>query len=189
MLSIRENTSTLVIKNSKFIGVSFQVHSLEDINNCLLRIKEMYKDATHYCYAYILDGSIKCSDDGEPSGTAGMPILDVLKKNDLNHVLVIVVRYFGKVKLGAGGLVRAYSNCTSLCIKDNIITLRNAFYVNLIFGYENVKIVDNIIDGYKVLNKDYSEKIMYTAIIDEKCLDNLRSINGIDIDIKDNTFI
>ena len=109
MLSVKNNTNTIIIKNSRFICLLYQVNNIEEINKYLDEAKKTYKDATHYCYAYIIDNISKCSDDGEPSNTAGLPMLQVLKHNNLNNVLCIVIRYFGKILLGAGGLVRAYS--------------------------------------------------------------------------------
>ena len=80
--------------------------------------KKEYKDSTHICYAYIINSSEKCSDDGEPNGTAGLPILNILKKNNLTNVLAIVIRYFGGIKLGAGGLLRAYSDAANKAVSQ-----------------------------------------------------------------------
>ena len=99
------------------------VDNIEDINNILNNIKNEYKDATHYCYAYIIDNTKRFNDDGEPGGTAGMPILNVIEQNNLNHVLIVVVRYFGGIKLGAGGLVRAYSKISYECIKQDKLAI------------------------------------------------------------------
>ena len=87
-------------------------------------IKNKYKDATLHCYAYIIDNIKRFSDDNEPGGTAGMPILNVLENNDLNHILCIVVRYFGGIKLGANGLVRAYSgSCNEAIDCSSVVEL------------------------------------------------------------------
>ena len=111
MYSIKEKEVTLTeINKSKFYGIIIPINNIEEIPNILNNIKNEYKDATHYCYAYILDNIKRFNDDGEPGGTAGMPILNVLENNNLNHLLAVVVRYFGGIKLGAGGLVRAYTN-------------------------------------------------------------------------------
>jgi len=111
------NQVTLEIKKSKFIGYYYEVDTTAEVNNILEELKKEHKKARHFPYAYRIDGQIKKSDDKEPSGTAGMPILNILDKNNLNHVLLVVVRYFGGIKLGAGGLVRAYSNTAKECIK------------------------------------------------------------------------
>lgn len=106
--------NTIIINKSKFIGQAFRVNSIGEIEEILAATRKKYYDATHNCYAYRLDNNIqKMSDDGEPAKTAGAPILDVLVKQDITNVLVIVTRYFGGTLLGAGGLVRAYSSATS----------------------------------------------------------------------------
>ena len=111
--------STIIIDKSKFITTIYPVNSIEEIESFLATTRKKYYDATHNCYAYIFDdGKIqKCSDDGEPSKTAGFPMLDVLKKNDITDVLAVTTRYFGGIKLGAGGLIRAYSSSVSTALK------------------------------------------------------------------------
>ncbi|MDD3122705.1 MAG: YigZ family protein [Candidatus Izemoplasmatales bacterium] len=124
MRSVKEIASNeMIVHKSRFIGLIFPVDSELDIQNLLKSVKTLYPDATHYCYAYVLgeDGLIqKASDDGEPQKTAGFPMLDVLKKQDLTNVLAVVVRYFGGVLLGAGGLIRSYSKSVSSLM--NLVT-------------------------------------------------------------------
>ena len=110
--------NTIIIQKSKFIGQAFRVNSIEEIEDILAKTRKKYYDATHNCYAYRLGNQIqKMSDDGEPSKTAGAPILDVLLKQDIENILVIVTRYFGGILLGAGGLVRAYSQATTAALE------------------------------------------------------------------------
>ena len=107
----------IVINKSRFIAYKFELKSL-DANLELL--KKQHKKATHICYAYVFNIGVvseKCFDDGEPNGTAGYPILNVIKKRNLNNTLVAVVRYFGGIKLGAGGLTRAYTKAASELLK------------------------------------------------------------------------
>ena len=111
------NTYTLEIKKSKFIAYYFEVHTKEEVINILNDLKKEHKKAKHIPYAYKIDNDIKKTDDKEPSGTSGMPILNIIEKNNLNHTLIAVVRYFGGIKLGAGGLIRAYSNAAKEVIK------------------------------------------------------------------------
>jgi len=102
----------LTVKGSKFIGTVFYAKTESDALNLLEQTRKKYFDATHNCYAYLIqDGTFKFSDDGEPSGSAGKPIFNVLKGSGLTNTLVVVTRYFGGTKLGVGGLVRAYSDC------------------------------------------------------------------------------
>jgi len=113
------NEYTLEVKKSKFIGLYYEVDTIEEVEEILLNLKKEHKKARHIPYAYKIDNLIKKSDDKEPSGTAGMPILNIIEKNNLNHALLVIVRYFGGIKLGAGGLIRAYSNASKEVIKIN----------------------------------------------------------------------
>ena len=183
MKSVLNNENTIIIKNSRFICLTYQLTKKEESNTILNEVKELYPDATPHCYAYIFDNEKRENDDGEPSGTAGMPILQVLEKNDLNHVLCIVVRYFGKIKLGAGGLVRAYTKSAVECIKDKIIYLTKGYEVNLTFPYDYVKQIDYLLKDKKILNKTYSNQIIYTLYLDEETLNFLKTLNYLNISI------
>lgn len=103
------------IKKSKFLGYKYDITSTDEVDKILSALKKDHKKARHIAWAYIISSPHleKCSDDGEPSGTAGRPILNVLQKRGINNCLVAVVRYFGGIKLGAGGLVRAYGKSAS----------------------------------------------------------------------------
>ena len=102
------NKQIIEIKKSKFISYAFKISSKEEIEEILCELKKEHRKARHLPYAYKFDNNIKKSDDKEPSNTAGGPILNIIEKNDLNNILIVVVRYFGGIKLGAGGLIRAY---------------------------------------------------------------------------------
>jgi len=125
----------IVEKKSKFIGTLLPVETIEEAENLLKEYKKKYYDARHNCYCFRIvenDQIIeKSSDDGEPSGTAGAPMLNILKKNQLANVLMIVTRYFGGILLGTGGLVRAYSNSLLKVIEES----------NLIQKYEGVQML------------------------------------------------
>ncbi len=116
MFKIKNNiNNSIIIDKSNFITNIYLVDNIEEVNSYLQTIRKQHYDATHNCYAYILDNGLiqKCSDDGEPSKTAGYPMLDVLKKQNLTNILVVTTRYFGGIKLGSGGLIRAYSKSVS----------------------------------------------------------------------------
>lgn len=189
MKSVRNNEHTIIIKNSKFICYIYQVESIEEIDKLLSENREKYYDATHCCYAYILDNLKKESDDGEPSGTAGIPMLQVLEKNNLNHVLCIVVRYFGKIKLGAGGLVRAYTKSVTETIKDNIVTLIPGVKVTLVFNYDKLKNVDYLLKDIVIINKEFKDKITYVINIPFNLLEELKGISDIEIEVLDNIYL
>ena len=101
------------IKKSKFYAFNYNVESIDEINQILEILKKEHKKAKHIVYAYKIDGIEKKYDDGEPSGTAGLPLYNIINKKNLNHILIVVVRYFGGIKLGAGGLLRAYNTAGS----------------------------------------------------------------------------
>lgn len=189
MKSVRDCQNEIIIKNSRFITLVYYIDNINDVDYYLNNAHILYKDATHYCYAYIIGSYSKCSDDGEPSGTAGIPIMDVLKKNDLNNVLCIVIRYFGKILLGASGLVRAYSNSVSLCIKDNIIELKNGYNVTVKFNYNNLKIIDYIVRDVKINSKLYQDIVIYDMDIDYDKYNELLGIKDIDIIINRNIYL
>ena len=168
MYSIKENSTYLYeIKKSKFYVLLCKVNNLEEIDKYLNEAKSKYKDATHYCYGYIIDSYSKASDDGEPQGTAGLPILEILNKKKLNYILCIVIRYFGGIKLGAGGLIRAYSNSVLEAINNNeIIELIDGYLVELKTDYNNKKDIEYLFKN-NIIKADYQEDITYTLEIDD----------------------
>ena len=107
----------LEVKKSKFYAYYYEVHSKDEVDSILNDIKKEHKKARHIPYVYKIDNLIKKRDDGEPSNTAGMPIYNVIDKNNLNNCLIVIVRYFGGIKLGAGGLFRAYSTSAAEVIR------------------------------------------------------------------------
>ena len=107
------NTYEEIIKKSRFIGYYYEVNSIDEVNDILNNLKKEHKKARHIPYAYKIDNLVKKSDDKEPGGTAGTPIYNVIEKKELNNCLIVVIRYFGGIKLGAGGLLRAYSSAAS----------------------------------------------------------------------------
>lgn len=163
--SIVENE--LIIKNSKFITILFPIKSSDDVFLYLNQLKKKYPKATHYCYAYKFFDYKKCEDDGEPSSTAGLPILNVLDSEGLENILCVVIRYFGGIKLGAGGLVRAYSKSASLCIRfADLVDLMEGFKVEVSFSYNKIKIVDYLLKDSIILNKTFDAIILYQALLD-----------------------
>ncbi|MCR5422153.1 MAG: YigZ family protein [Bacilli bacterium] len=160
------------IKKSRFIANIMPITDLDDCKQKLQKIKKEYYDATHNCYSYVIlennQLTIKNSDDGEPSKTAGVVIYDVLKKNDLVNVLCVITRYFGGIKLGANGLVRAYSKATSDVV--NIIKkikIENMTSFSFIVSYQYVNDCMKLFENYKEENKEFSDKAKFTYLIPE----------------------
>lgn len=120
-LAVSPATGDFTIKKSHFIGNLFIVHNSEEVEVALAKVRKQYDTATHIAYAYILNQTVtkeKFSDNGEPQGTAGAPILNALQKNGLTNILATVTRYFGGIKLGAGGLIRAYGKGVTVALAN-----------------------------------------------------------------------
>lgn len=156
------------VKKSKFISFLYKVESIDEVNDYLNQLKKTYNDATHICYAYIINSNMKYNDDNEPSGTAGVPILNVLKKHDLNYVLAVVVRYFGGIKLGSSNLLRTYLNITNENIKQNNIR-KYIEEERLVIScpYDNLKLLNNLVKDYLIVSKNFDELVTYEIIIDK----------------------
>jgi uncharacterized YigZ family protein len=175
MKSIKENvTNKIEINKSIFITELVKVKNKDELNNNLEEIKNKYKDATHYCYAYIIDDLKKSSDDGEPGGTAGVPIIDTLNKANLNYILCVVIRYFGGIKLGAGGLVRAYRKSVSEALsKTELNELINGYEIIIETSYDKQKDLEYLIkDNYQ---KEYDLDVKYIINCDQDLKDLLLS--------------
>lgn len=194
MKSIKEKSiSELEIQKSKFITVLYPIHNIEEVKEALLEAKKEFPNATHYCYAYILDQNERCSDDGEPSKTAGMPMLNVLKMQDYQHILAIVVRYFGGIKLGAGGLVRAYTKAMTTALENIIpVSLIPGNRYEISFSYEQLKDIDHLLKNVLIKEKIFGEAIQYQIDLpiesSESILQTLKP-KTIKIEKKDSIFI
>ena len=134
-----ENSAEFIINKSRFIGYGCPCETEEEALAFLARIRQKHKDATHNCYAYIIglnSGIMRYSDDGEPGGTAGMPIIEVMKARGVVNCAIVVTRYFGGILLGGGGLVRAYSHTASIALQAaQIITMRECLLLSLTCDY------------------------------------------------------
>ena len=188
MYSIKNNNKyEETIKYSKFISLIYRVYTKEEVKEYLNKTKESYPTATHYCYGYVIDNDIKSSDDNEPSKTAGIPILNQIINNELNYTLIIVVRYFGGVKLGVGPLTRAYAKVAREVITpNNIIALTKGYDINITFNYNDVKNIDYFLKDSHIINKTFKDKITYNVIISKDILDKLNNYN---ITINKETYI
>ncbi len=135
------------IKKSEFLAYIYPVSNADEVKAHLEDLRKAHKVATHVCYACLLTSPNmeKCSDDGEPDGTAGKPLLELLKKKNLENILLVVVRYFGGIKLGAGGLIRAYTRAgVMVCDKVEIVELKS---------YSNFVVKCNIDNSKSILSK------------------------------------
>lgn len=162
----------LEIKKSIFIAHLVPVSSEEEAQEALSGFRKQYKDATHNCYAWRIGTTRileKSGDDGEPQGTAGHPMLHVLQMQELTNVLAVVTRYFGGIKLGAGGLTRAYSSSLSEAVKEApIVRYTPHVHLRLTIPYNGVGGFENYIKGTDIIVKDRS--FTDKAVMDFLCL-------------------
>ena len=173
-----EVINEIIIEKSRFITYLKRVDSVSEADNYLATIKKKHYDATHHCFAFIIDGVQRSNDNGEPSGTAGVPILDVLKKNDINNTICIVVRYFGGIKLGAGGLVRAYSSSSSEALKKASFTTKKEFKrYELIIDYPTYNQIIYLIKN-DIIKNDFAHNItLLVDIDDDKKIEKIKDIS------------
>ncbi len=164
----------IIINKSRFITTIKHISNVLEATAFLSEIRKKYYDATHNCFAYIIGENQelqKFSDDGEPSQTAGAPMMDVLKKNNLTNVIVVVTRYFGGILLGAGGLVRAYSESVSEIVKKaEIYTLTSLQKVLISISYPEYNLLLDSINQYEVIKERFSEKVDLQIGIPKNCL-------------------
>ena len=165
----KEYVEKQIINKSEFICTLIPITNSDDAVQKLSEIRKKYYDATHNCYAYILgfEGkNVRFSDDGEPSQTAGVVILDCLRKNSLTNILAVVTRYFGGIKLGASGLVRAYSSTTALCVKTIVpLHLTICAYMELKVSYNNFNKISRLLSNYNEENKTFTNDIYLKYLI------------------------
>lgn len=171
-LAIKQYTEIeLIINKSRFIAQINRAETEEEALEFIKQIKKKHYNATHNCSCYIIgpDKMIqKQNDDGEPSGTAGIPMIEVLRKNNLTDTVVVVTRYFGGIKLGASGLIRAYSQAVSEVIKaSGIIEKKLMRLIDVHFDYSLIGLLEHKLSNYEVINRTYLEKVCFTYRIDE----------------------
>ncbi|CAD2079114.1 YigZ family protein [Jeotgalicoccus coquinae] len=169
----------IVIKKSRFLSFIKRTESEEEAKAFIAEIKKEHKAATHNCSAYIVGRSAliqKADDDGEPQGTAGVPILEVLKKEELYNVAVVVTRYFGGIKLGAGGLIRAYSQGASSAVQEAgkavevpVVPLTVTLDYTFTSKFEHFLGTTDV----SIVSQDYTDKVSYLLHIKEEGVDDI----------------
>lgn len=166
MQILKDVTCKQVIQRSEFITLLKRCFTVEQAKEIVSQSMIDYPNATHYCYAYLLNNHqiSKSNDNGEPSGTAGSPILQALLKNDLDNVICIVIRYFGGIKLGAGGLIRAYSSSALQAIEQAQFTHFITWHqFSLTVEYDSIGIVNHLCDDQFVIqDTQFNSDVTYT---------------------------
>lgn len=156
-----ETVVETVVEKSRFIAAAIGVQTVEEAQNFIAQKRKKYFDATHNCYAYVIGDKMKFSDDGEPQGTAGMPILECIRNKGLNCVCVVVTRFFGGVKLGAGGLVRAYSgSCAEALNRCERLQMTECVRCLVEVEYSYLKLLRRALQPYvREVNVEYGDKV------------------------------
>lgn len=180
-VAIGEGTGELTEKKSRFIANAFEIHSQDEAMDIIEAQRKKYWDARHTCFAFVLGENsevMRFSDDKEPQGTAGRPVLDVITGSDLTNILIVVNRYFGGVLLGTGGLVRAYSGAARSVISNmmqsgSIVPVISGKRISFSADYRDIGRIDSLIiqSEASVISKDYGEKAVYTIVLPSARLD------------------
>lgn len=154
-------------RKSQFIGYIAPVSTEEEALAFLGEIRAKHRDARHNCFAYVLNNDVKrASDDGEPQGTAGVPILDVIEREGITDVIVVVTRYFGGILLGAGGLVRAYAHAAKLAVDAaQRKVMSPAVLVEVVMDYNQYGKINNVLSKYTAIIEDTQFTDMVTMRI------------------------
>ena len=171
-------TATLIEKKSEFIAHLFPVQTSEEAIACIESVKKEHRKARHNVYAYIVrdQNTSRYSDDGEPQGTAGIPVLDALMKNNLTDICCVVTRYFGGILLGGGGLVRAYSGSTSMAVQAaKIMVMRECRPVELTMDYSLYGKVSYVLPQYNVIQQasDFGNDVSLSLLVQAEVTDKL----------------
>jgi len=173
-------------KKSRFIGYIKPVSGKIEAEFFIKSIKDKHKDANHNCSIYkVIDNGqefFKVDDDGEPSGTAGKPMGDIVTYMKVSNLVIVATRYFGGIKLGAGGLIKNYAKTAKLAIQESGIVefIKLKKYI-LEFSYEKVGDIDGILSSYDIYNieKGYNENVIYKLEINDEVLEKLKEIKGL----------
>lgn len=179
-----ETINEFEIEKSRFICYLNRAFSESEAREYILSIKKLHPNATHHCTAFIIgehNEIQRSSDDGEPSGTAGVPMLECLKMNNMNDIVAVSVRYFGGIKLGAGGLIRAYSKSVSEAIKTaTLMQTVNTQVYKITFRYDLIGKIDYYLSQHNVeiLDKEYDQEVIYTYRTTENLETDLLEISS-----------
>ncbi len=171
-------TNEIIINKSKFLTNIKPIENEEDAKTFIAKIKKDHYNATHNCYAYIVGNITRISDDGEPAKTAGVPMLEVLYHHQLTNVVVVVTRYFGGIKLGGGGLIRAYSKSVAqVLIECEIIEIIKKVILNIQCAQKHITVIKKIIETNKliIIESEFSNQVMYKLEVPITKIDEIKT--------------
>ena len=180
----KEGRDELIINKSRFIGTACPVETEDEALEFIDKVKREFKDATHNVYAYVIGENSniqRYSDAGEPSGTAGMPVSNVINQENIKNAAVVVTRYFGGVLLGAGGLVRAYTKGSKIALESGIIVDKKLFYdVSFKIDYTLLGKMDNelVKNNFILVDRIYEDRVLIKLIAENENLDNIKALVG-----------
>lgn len=184
----KEEIIEFVEKKSRFIGYIKPVKSVEQAREYIESIRQKHSDATHNVPLYrVIENGVeyfKYSDDNEPSNTAGKPMADIVERKGIYNIAMVATRYFGGVKLGAGGLIRAYANVAKFLLNEvKIEEYVEKFFVILLFEYSNLSQIERIIssNNIEIVEKSYLDKISFKLFITKQEIELFKVVNNIDI--------
>lgn len=170
----------IIIEKSRFIGHSFHVEDVDQAEAIIKDTKKKYYDATHNCFAYILNEDmsiVKANDDGEPSSTAGVPMLEIMKKSNITNTLIIATRYFGGIKLGASGLIRAYAKTAQIALKANRIVSKKEFTkIVLEIDYSQIGKIQKFLETNQIIydTPNFTDKVEVTMYETDEKIEELQ---------------
>lgn len=173
-------SAEIEVKKSKFIGYAKPISSEEEAQEFIAKIRKKHWDASHNVPAYLLglqNEIQKCSDDGEPGGSSGMPILELLKREDLHDVIVVVTRYYGGIKLGVGGLVRAYTQAAKEALEAaKIVSRQNLMKLHVIMGYSQNDKVSHMLEKEQivVMERNYGQDVEVTLLLEQQKVESVQ---------------
>ena len=175
MNRIKNNSVDEFVENkSRFITYLQRVENEADVANFIKEIKKTHPKATHHCQASLINENLQSSnDDGEPSGTAGLPMLEILRKRNMEKIAAVVVRYYGGIKLGAGGLIRAYSKGVNEALnKADIYQVKEINKFKVVTSYPYADQIEHLLNSETILDKDYGIDVSFTYLSNDKSLEN-----------------
>lgn len=178
------------INKSKFISYLEPVKTEDEAKAFLKDVKKQHPKATHHCSAYVVGEIERSNDDGEPASSAGLPMLQVLRGNDLQNVIAVVVRYYGGIKLGVGGLIRAYGGGVSFALEHaQILTPKWVYEMDLTFPYEYINAVEtHCTEIAEIIDRKYDANVTYTVTLeDPKALDELNDLTRGTVEMNQNS--
>ncbi|CDC70060.1 MAG TPA: YigZ family protein [Acholeplasmatales bacterium] len=181
MNTIKKEVKTIYeINKSRFITNIKPVKSVNEAKSFFLNIKKEFNDATHNVTVYIIGKTGEAghyNDDGEPSGTAGLPVLDVFRKNEITNFACVVTRYFGGIKLGAGGLVRAYSTAASLALKEaQICEIIEYITLEIELNYPYLDIIENRLKNIEIISREFSTNVKLIIKIPQNNFEEIKNM-------------